>query len=243
MTDYLGRRAGDQPGHRRSDPGGPAGLPDSHHDRRPAGRHRHRRAWTGPCGPTSSPRAARRSRWPATSTRCCWTRPARSRSATARRRSSCPWASYHGPRTGPAGGPGLYRRPDARGQEHRRTVRQRRRLVRRSAAMPGRILARTSQRRPVRRVHRPDPHERHRPARRPTHPQGRRRRHRRLRPAQGGSPPPRLQEQVDAVASQGATPLLVCEGNRLAGMVVLEDILKPGIAERFERLRRWACGR
>ena len=37
---------------------------------------------------------------------------------------------------------------------------------------------------------------------------------------------------------QGATPLLVCEGNRIAGMVVLEDILKPGIADRFERLRR-----
>ncbi len=55
---------------------------------------------------------------------------------------------------------------------------------------------------------------------------------------QGGSVPPRLQEQVDGVASQGATPLLVCEGNRIAGMVVLEDILKPGIRERFERLRR-----
>jgi K+-transporting ATPase ATPase B chain len=40
------------------------------------------------------------------------------------------------------------------------------------------------------------------------------------------------------VASQGATPLLVCEGSRVAGMVVLEDILKPGMSERFERLRR-----
>jgi K+-transporting ATPase ATPase B chain len=55
---------------------------------------------------------------------------------------------------------------------------------------------------------------------------------------QGGSMPPHLQEQVDGVASQGATPLLVCEGNRIAGLVVLEDILKPGIRERFERLRR-----
>ena len=45
-------------------------------------------------------------------------------------------------------------------------------------------------------------------------------------------------EQVDAVASKGATPLLVCEGNRIVGMVVLEDILKPGIRERFERLRK-----
>jgi K+-transporting ATPase ATPase B chain len=55
---------------------------------------------------------------------------------------------------------------------------------------------------------------------------------------QGGSVPARLQEQVDNVASQGATPLLVCEGRRIAGLVVLDDILKPGIRERFERLRR-----
>jgi K+-transporting ATPase ATPase B chain len=54
----------------------------------------------------------------------------------------------------------------------------------------------------------------------------------------GGTPPAGWQEQVDAVAKEGATPLLVCEGNRLAGMIVLEDILKPGIRERFERLRR-----
>ncbi len=55
---------------------------------------------------------------------------------------------------------------------------------------------------------------------------------------QGGTAPPRVQEQVDNVAALGATPLLVSEGNRIAGVVVLEDILKPGIRERFERLRR-----
>jgi potassium-transporting ATPase ATP-binding subunit len=53
-----------------------------------------------------------------------------------------------------------------------------------------------------------------------------------------GRLPERMQQQVDAVASRGATPLLVCEGNRLAGMVVLEDVLKPGMSERFERLRK-----
>ncbi len=47
----------------------------------------------------------------------------------------------------------------------------------------------------------------------------------------GGSVPTGTREKVDAVAAQGATPLLVCEGNRIAGMVVLEDILKPGITE------------
>jgi K+-transporting ATPase ATPase B chain len=56
--------------------------------------------------------------------------------------------------------------------------------------------------------------------------------------AQGGAVPSGTQQQVDRVAAQGATPLLVCEGNRIAGLVVLEDILKPGISERFERLRR-----
>jgi potassium-transporting ATPase ATP-binding subunit len=50
--------------------------------------------------------------------------------------------------------------------------------------------------------------------------------------------PADIKPMVNAVASQGATPLLVCENHQLAGMVVLEDILKPGIRERFERLRR-----
>lgn len=54
----------------------------------------------------------------------------------------------------------------------------------------------------------------------------------------GGQLPERMQHQVDEVASRGATPLLVCEGNKLAGIVVLEDILKPGMKDRFERLRR-----
>jgi potassium-transporting ATPase ATP-binding subunit len=53
-----------------------------------------------------------------------------------------------------------------------------------------------------------------------------------------GQVPAGVQEQVAAVASQGATPLLVCEGNRLVGLVVLEDILKPGMRDRFERLRK-----
>ena len=53
-----------------------------------------------------------------------------------------------------------------------------------------------------------------------------------------GQLPQRVQEQVDEVASRGATPLLVCEGCKLAGLVVLEDVLKPGMRDRFERLRR-----
>ena len=54
----------------------------------------------------------------------------------------------------------------------------------------------------------------------------------------GGIAGDRVQQQVNDVASRGATPLLVCDGNKLAGLVVLEDILKPGMRDRFERLRR-----
>jgi potassium-transporting ATPase ATP-binding subunit len=56
--------------------------------------------------------------------------------------------------------------------------------------------------------------------------------------AQGGKAPLLLEEQVNAVAGQGATPLLIADGNRIVGLVVLEDILKPGIRERFDRLRK-----
>jgi K+-transporting ATPase ATPase B chain len=49
---------------------------------------------------------------------------------------------------------------------------------------------------------------------------------------------PEVQKQVDAVAARGATPLLVCDDHRMAGLIVLEDVLKPGMRDRFERLRR-----
>jgi K+-transporting ATPase ATPase B chain len=55
---------------------------------------------------------------------------------------------------------------------------------------------------------------------------------------QGGSIPKDLQAIVDSVASEGATPLVVTEGTRVAGVVVLEDVLKPAISERLERLHR-----
>lgn len=56
--------------------------------------------------------------------------------------------------------------------------------------------------------------------------------------ANGGQLPLRLNEQVSAIAGQGATPLLIAEDNRIIGMIVLEDVLKPGISERFERLHK-----
>ena len=54
----------------------------------------------------------------------------------------------------------------------------------------------------------------------------------------GGAIPPAMRQAVDAAAGQGATPLLVCEDSALVGVVVLEDVLKPGIRERFDRLRK-----
>ncbi|MGO9620431.1 MAG: potassium-transporting ATPase subunit KdpB [Desulfobaccales bacterium] len=56
--------------------------------------------------------------------------------------------------------------------------------------------------------------------------------------ANQGSIPDELSGFVDNVASQGATPLVVAEDARIAGVVMLEDILKPNMAQRFERLRK-----
>jgi len=54
----------------------------------------------------------------------------------------------------------------------------------------------------------------------------------------GGQAPSELSSLVNGVASQGATPLAVADGPNIAGLVVLEDILKPHMSERFERLRK-----
>jgi K+-transporting ATPase ATPase B chain len=53
-----------------------------------------------------------------------------------------------------------------------------------------------------------------------------------------GSVPRGVLDQVHEVAKKGATPLLVCDGNSVAGVAVLEDILKPGMKDRFQRLRQ-----
>jgi len=54
----------------------------------------------------------------------------------------------------------------------------------------------------------------------------------------GGAVPENYQATVDGIASGGATPLAVAQDDRLVGVVKLEDVLKPGIAERFQRLRQ-----
>lgn len=55
---------------------------------------------------------------------------------------------------------------------------------------------------------------------------------------EGGAVPAELHAMVDGVAAKGATPLVVCDGGVVAGVVVLEDILKPAMKDRFDRLRR-----
>jgi len=50
--------------------------------------------------------------------------------------------------------------------------------------------------------------------------------------------PSELSALVDTVASKGATPLVVADEGQFAGVVVLEDILKPHMHERFARLRQ-----
>ncbi|MGA3159371.1 MAG: potassium-transporting ATPase subunit KdpB [Steroidobacteraceae bacterium] len=54
----------------------------------------------------------------------------------------------------------------------------------------------------------------------------------------GGTWPTATAVIVDQVAKSGATPLVVCDGRRVLGVVELRDIVKGGIRERFIELRQ-----
>jgi K+-transporting ATPase ATPase B chain len=54
----------------------------------------------------------------------------------------------------------------------------------------------------------------------------------------GGSVPEQLTELAGGVAQTGGTPLAVTENGRPLGIVQLKDIVKEGLSERFEHLRR-----
>jgi len=45
-------------------------------------------------------------------------------------------------------------------------------------------------------------------------------------------------EKVKLISSNGGTPLVVAENEKVLGVIELQDIIKPGIIERFERLRK-----
>lgn len=53
----------------------------------------------------------------------------------------------------------------------------------------------------------------------------------------GGSIPKDLETKVAEVSKLGGTPLVVCVGNRILGVIYLKDTIKPGLVERFARLR------
>ncbi len=54
----------------------------------------------------------------------------------------------------------------------------------------------------------------------------------------GNSFPADTESQVKIISSNGGTPLVVCQNNQALGVIELQDIIKPGIQERFERLRK-----
>jgi K+-transporting ATPase ATPase B chain len=49
--------------------------------------------------------------------------------------------------------------------------------------------------------------------------------------------PPAVSTIVDTVARRGSTPLVVCDGSKVLGVVELKDVVKGGIKERFADLR------
>lgn len=55
--------------------------------------------------------------------------------------------------------------------------------------------------------------------------------------ALNGKVPEELEDIVNNVAKLGGTPLVVCVNNKIYGVIYLKDTVKPGLVERFERLR------
>ncbi len=54
----------------------------------------------------------------------------------------------------------------------------------------------------------------------------------------GGAAPGTFREMSDRIARSGGTPLAVCDGKRLMGIIHLKDIVKGGMKERIAQLRR-----
>jgi len=56
--------------------------------------------------------------------------------------------------------------------------------------------------------------------------------------AQGGFYPTACDDLVNKVAREGGTPLVVAKNNQILGVIYLKDIVKNGVKERFEDLRK-----
>jgi len=55
---------------------------------------------------------------------------------------------------------------------------------------------------------------------------------------QGGAIPPELTETTQRISRSGGTPLVVADRDRVLGVIHLKDVVKGGMRERFEQLRR-----
>jgi K+-transporting ATPase ATPase B chain len=55
---------------------------------------------------------------------------------------------------------------------------------------------------------------------------------------EGGVVPPEMKETVERISRSGGTPLAVADHNRALGIIHLKDIVKGGMKERFDQLRR-----
>ena len=54
----------------------------------------------------------------------------------------------------------------------------------------------------------------------------------------GGSVPEDLTAEVERISKLGGTPLVVCADTHVMGVIYLKDTVKPGLVERFARLRK-----
>jgi K+-transporting ATPase ATPase B chain len=54
----------------------------------------------------------------------------------------------------------------------------------------------------------------------------------------GNNFPEETEERVKAISSNGGTPLVVSQNANVIGVIELQDIIKPGIHDRFDRLRK-----
>ncbi len=55
--------------------------------------------------------------------------------------------------------------------------------------------------------------------------------------AEGGSPPPELQTELDRIGREGGTPLAVARDSQVLGVIYLKDVVKEGMSHRFDQLR------
>ena len=56
--------------------------------------------------------------------------------------------------------------------------------------------------------------------------------------SRGGQIPTDLDDAYERVSKLGGTPLAICKDNDIYGVIYLKDIVKPGLRERFDQLRR-----